>query len=355
MKDQNQSKQKASREARHSRVSPHKIYTAQWWQDRHSEFKGSDDSLYIDEIIEELGGVEVRRYLSIDGGTDLSRAAFEERETKAGLARNPPPGVEPLDHWRNELKRDQQENNPDYRPGGLETVSIKTVGIGEEVKKEHRAALVKWDKAWKEAEVVINKDTSIDSRTVDLQQVFFDKTVETASKHGVSPQFINTMRNAQQMVTRESCIIPKVAEASAALCSRLARRAHLEAEATEAPAASQEETKDRTDAKHAKERIQGKPLQIGKEVDSLISRYREGLTRLRKAKANHPSTTHLWRSEMLKAQFTDTEIDVLMNSKNPEAAACRMVAQKHEGMTLKTVQNYYSDFKNSDFPTPRTS
>lgn len=248
-----------------SETSPHKIatkpsrevgMTADWWTDLRSAFAGSDDSLYMVEIIEELGGVEQRRYLRIDGGTDLSRAEFEERETKAGLALNPPPGVEPLDRWRNKLKKDQEENNPDYRPGGLENVTTKDVGISEEEKKKYSADLVKWSKARREAEGVINrelvaelverrkarrdKDCSIDSPTVGLQQVHFDKAVEIASKRGVSPELILIMRNAQQVVRRTSCIIPKVAEAEAAFCSRLAQRAHLEAKVTEASAENQQ-------------------------------------------------------------------------------------------------------------------
>ena len=107
------------------------------------------------------------------------------------------------------------------------------------------------------------------------------------------------------------------------------------------------ETTGHKDAKHAKEPKQGKSFEIGSQVDSLIPHCREGLTLLRKAKAKHPTAKHIWKGELLQKGFSDIVIDVLMFSKTPESAACRIVVQKHPEMELKTVQNYYSDFKDS--------
>ncbi len=106
---------------------------------------------------------------------------------------------------------------------------------------------------------------------------------------------------------------------------------------------------------HAKEEKDRKPFRIGNQVHSLISRCRDGLTRFRKSKANHPSAKHIWKSELLQEGFKDNDVEVLMTSKTPESAACRIVAQKHGDMKPKTVQNYYSRFKDSNFPTSRTS
>lgn len=200
-------------------------------------FKGFDKSLYLEEITEELEGIEQRKYLSIQGSTDPSRAEFENLATEAGLALNLPPDVDPFQHFCDEFRKDQQENNPDYRPGEEERVLTWIVKNGEEIKKEHRAELVECNKAIREAEGVTDKDTSIDSPTV------FGKAVEIASRHGVSSQFFLDLKQEKHVEksTKTICTVPNAGQAAAAFCSRLARRAWLEAKATEATADNQEE------------------------------------------------------------------------------------------------------------------
>lgn len=99
--------------------------------------------------------------------------------------------------------------------------------------------------------------------------------------------------------------------------------------------------------KHTKEKQRSKASIIGGQVHSLIPHCRDGLTRLRKSKASHPSAKHIWKGELLHEGFLENEVNVLMSSKTPESAACRFVAQKHPEMELKTVQNHYSAFKHS--------
>ena len=101
------------------------------------------------------------------------------------------------------------------------------------------------------------------------------------------------------------------------------------------------------DAKHAKEEKHGKPFEIGKEVHSLVSRCREGQAVLRKAKAKNPTARHIWKGELLQKGFSEKDFEILLMSTKPESAACRIVAQKHAEMELKTVQNHYSAFKRS--------
>ena len=107
------------------------------------------------------------------------------------------------------------------------------------------------------------------------------------------------------------------------------------------------ETTGHKDAKHAKGKQRSQALIIGGEVHALIPRCRDGLTRWRKLQVKHPSAEHICKGELRQQGFKDTEIDVLTASKTPESAACRMVAQKHPEMKLKTVQNNYSAFKDS--------
>ena len=107
------------------------------------------------------------------------------------------------------------------------------------------------------------------------------------------------------------------------------------------------ETTGHKDAKHVKEQKQGKPFEIGKEVHSLIPRYREGLTLLRKAKITHPTETHIWKNKLLQEGFSEKEVGILIDARKPESAAYKIVAQKHPEMELKTIRNHYSTFKHS--------
>ena len=100
------------------------------------------------------------------------------------------------------------------------------------------------------------------------------------------------------------------------------------------------------DGVHAKGEKDSKPFRIGNQVNSLVQPFRDGLTFLRKIKAERPAAKHIWESELRRKGFKQTEIDALLDSKNPESAACRSVAESLN-MSLKTVQNYYSDFKHS--------
>jgi len=211
-------------------------------------FKGLDNSLYLDEIIEELGEIEQRRYLRIQGGTDLSRAEFENRATEAGLVLNPPPDVEPFQHFCCELRKDQEENNDDYgrRPSGKEVVVTEIVKNGEEITKEKLAELVKWNQAYREAEDVINtanKERVLCARKLGLKgnakkkfiddfvmnQVVFDKAVEMATKHGVSSQLLLDLKQIKHVVksTKTICTIPNAGQAAAAFCARLMKAAYV--------------------------------------------------------------------------------------------------------------------------------
>ena len=139
----------------------------------------------------------------------LSRAEFENWATETGLVRNPPPDVEPFQHFCYELHEDQKENNDDYRrrPAGNEVVSTTQVRTGGEVRKEDRVGLAKWSKALLAAEVIINeaalkniqrrkkvkaqrarinKEERRKKRRI-AEKTVFDKAIEIAPRYGVPP------------------------------------------------------------------------------------------------------------------------------------------------------------------------
>lgn len=220
--------------------------TPAWWRALSSSFEGLSSSLCLYFSIETEEGVEVRRVWSREGGTDLERANFDGWVDQAVSALNPPLGVNPLDYFCEELRKDQVENNPDYRPGGQEIEFHKNLTIGEEEKKKYRVGLAKWSKAQRHAEALINdallnKTLEIVPRVGAMEQAIMDKTVELAPSYGVPAKVIHAMQNAKYLVTRATCPIPNPGQAAAAFCSRLARSTHLEAEAMGVGAENQDE------------------------------------------------------------------------------------------------------------------
>ena len=217
-----------------------------WCQEISKKFEGLDPSLCLNMNIEEIDGVEGRRYWDTHLGDDLSRARFESWGTEIGSALNPTPDVEPFEHFCYELRKDQEENNEDYRrrPAGNEVVSTTKVRTGGEVRKEDRAGLANWSKALRAAEDIIKKAAleGLERRPQKVKaprarivkrriakKTVFEKAIEIAPSYGVPKQVIRAIKQAKYVLKTErtTCTIPNAGQAAAAFCTRIADRAKV--------------------------------------------------------------------------------------------------------------------------------